>query len=734
MESYTSLCQYQIIKLRRLLNCMIQSCSASQLQSPRDDDNDNNSYHDYYYSHYSYLHNNLSEMEKKKHERQKAKDQIAMAHEMLNEIRQCIFYIDDTSTITSNEELMYQLEIEVQEVCEYVYENTIGIECENGHNKNYNNQGHYGNHNNSYQREDEEPDLVDEIFFEESEEEYHYDDDDQNDKMESSTLYLQQNCNDQNNNTRKYKDYDENYDLHLSDDEDENDNDTTYHEYHSVHSVYSESDTDDKENEYDNISNDKNTGIHTGINSTIAKSISNKQRSPKSKPKIIFTKEELLQKQQEEQLLQQEITEMATQLKQSTMNINTTLTFQNLELDNVETLAICNLDKTKNIQEDVTEHVKVTGWKKNVGRWIVFFLILGTWIFCFLMIRVIPKRQNTCFFFCESNERDNNNVDYDRGRHDKINNLYDNDGDDGYTTYHTNKKRKRNSNRRSGSVDRRCQTQQQDDTNVDKDPNNSSCESVGGKENQECTRPTEYDEDFDISHRIEDIDESLQEDLIEEHLMEQKMGQRGSDNMNEAKEEQDEDFVLRQENDEWESNNNKNDYDKSDIVDTVSTVTDDHNDEYGDSDVDSQEVDGNYRYDNTDIQEVDTTFSYQDAVNAAIDNDSTSLKNIFDQQPDLTKVNDINGWSVFHEAARAGAVDCVRLLWEIIEDKPLITSWIVPEGNGVSALSMAEIEGHTAIVELLNRYVTLEKGKSNKEHAQGKTNVQDLNSIMLTDI
>lgn len=38
-----------------------------------------------------------------------------------------------------------------------------------------------------------------------------------------------------------------------------------------------------------------------------------------------------------------------------------------------------------------------------------FLIVLGTWVFCFLMIRVVPRRKGACLFFCGNHRNDYGN-------------------------------------------------------------------------------------------------------------------------------------------------------------------------------------------------------------------------------------------------------------------------------------------------------------------------------------
>jgi len=90
--------------------------------------------------------------------------------------------------------------------------------------------------------------------------------------------------------------------------------------------------------------------------------------------------------------LQQDIATMAQQLKHTSLNIHKSLQNQNLQLQEMESLAQESIDKTKHVTEKVQDHVR-RNWKQIIGRWFLFFIIVGTWMFCFLIIRTIPKRK-----------------------------------------------------------------------------------------------------------------------------------------------------------------------------------------------------------------------------------------------------------------------------------------------------------------------------------------------------
>ena len=99
------------------------------------------------------------------------------------------------------------------------------------------------------------------------------------------------------------------------------------------------------------------------------------------------------QKQQQE-LLEVELSDMASRLKHSTLAMNVTLQTQTKDLDDMETLAQNNLDTvtdtTKKVEDRLTRN---KGWKKRLATWSLIGTVLGMWIVCFMIMRTVPKRQ-----------------------------------------------------------------------------------------------------------------------------------------------------------------------------------------------------------------------------------------------------------------------------------------------------------------------------------------------------
>lgn len=118
-----------------------------------------------------------------------------------------------------------------------------------------------------------------------------------------------------------------------------------------------------------------------------------------SKPNLKSTEEIQLH---QEDVIEEEIAQMASQLKKSSIAIKSTLISQNRQLAEMEFITQANLDHTKDITDKVTDEVK-RRWRQTASRWFVMLIVFGTWCFCFLTIRMIPKRKNACLLFCKTN-------------------------------------------------------------------------------------------------------------------------------------------------------------------------------------------------------------------------------------------------------------------------------------------------------------------------------------------
>ena len=589
--------QYQVIKLRRLLHCMTHDdLSPSSISSS------------------SSSSSSSPEEIKNGNRRKIAIEQINLANRMLEDVKVLAYrgmdtihththtHAHDTNSIHNNRGDFTQMKEEVQafiQRLELAVQEASSIVSERDIRPNDNNNEHPGG------------DLVDDIFFKEEDE----------DEEEEIELSFDDNSGNIENTDDDYSFCDDGYDENKD----------------VIHGQQS--------------SSNANTSIKKSINN------SNNNISPLS-PKKKLTREEQ-QKQQEEQL-QNEISEMAAHLKQSTMNINSTLATQNKDLDNVEELAQNNLDKTKIVKEEVTDHVKATGWRKGFGRWVIFFVVLSTWVFCFLTIRVIPKRKGACLFFCEDSSSQSKRK-RTKVPDQRVNN---NDYDDNYYEYYGG-----NDDDDDGDVQDNESTSSQRTVQ----PKYSYCQNSGDKNNKQCTAPDDLSQHINTINRINKMSERQSEVFLEKILHENKH-ERYLKNLNKAQQEQDT-IGMQRVREGWDLDN------------------DDSNNNGDDGDHDRY-------YDDDDEDEIDTTFTYENAVSAAC-NDAPTLSAMLIRRPDIIKQVDQNGWSLIHEASRAGNIDSVSAILRFIDDVNDVNVRTSPNKTGGNALWLAKSNGHHKVVQLL---------------------------------
>jgi len=551
--------QYQVIKLRRLVHCMTKQDHGSTSNS--DDDRTSAS----------------TWAQKKKI----AMEQINLARVMLNEVKE-LFMVEQKqgfedpvngyyqSDLEKRNELMIlqKLEISVDEACASLVEK-------------YNISSDDGN-----------DDLVNRLFFQE-------DDDDETEMSFDES--------EDGNNNQNLSDADE-YHLSFSDDDDdENDND----------------------NNDDDESNDPSQLKFTG-----------------DKKKLTV---EELQRQQEEQL-QNEIAEMAEQLKHATMSINKTLASGNDDLDNLASLAQSNVDRVKNANEEVTKHVKATGWRKSVGRWVIFFCVLSTWVVCFLTIRVVPRRKGACLFFCEEESTNRNkggnhrgNSKYPKSEYRKHYEEYDedyygdddDDDDDNYDYDNGDK----SSSSQPKSSHRKVQ------------PKYSFCEKNADNGN-DCTAPDSLER---YKRKIHDIDvrnDAYSQNYAQDVAAEMKE-KRYLENLKKA--EKEEDGIGR------------------------------------------NRVREGWHKDGESKDDTKLTYTHKDAVNA-VWHDAPLLVTILIEEPDLIDYADKNGWTILHEASRSGNVDSVVAILRHLEDESDVN---IRTNAGTNAMWLAKHYKHDEIVQIL---------------------------------
>lgn len=65
----------------------------------------------------------------------------------------------------------------------------------------------------------------------------------------------------------------------------------------------------------------------------------------------------------------------------------------------MEDLATKNVEKVSNVATKVTDHNKKT-WRSALATWTIIFAVLGSFLFCMMTIRMVPKQRNKCLLFC----------------------------------------------------------------------------------------------------------------------------------------------------------------------------------------------------------------------------------------------------------------------------------------------------------------------------------------------
>ena len=358
-----------------------------------------------------------------------------------------------------------------------------------------------------------------------------------------------------------------------------------------------ESDDDLEDLDYDKVSN-----LETELESSISEAIESV-----SKPNL--TSEEL-QRQQEE-LLEEEISEMAKQLKNSSLAIKSTLANQNQQLEEIEMITMSNLDKTKDMTDKVTEEVK-RGWRKAASRWFIFIIILGTWMFCFLTIRVVPKRKNACLFFC--------------GR--------------------THDRKEMGKDDTSTPDDKKGQSSS---TAKDILPKYSFCTEKGS----ECTRPLDPDTH---TQTMEKLSSDKRGEDVAFDLSHQVRWDRQQEYLIKAQQEKDE-IASKRVQEGWNS---------------VQEEGKDHKNGkwYNDDDYD-EEAEGNELSEedknsgqNSQQKEGDASYSVQEMLQAVVDNHFLTLRKILKIYPEWVSITDENGWQPIHEATYSGSLDTLRIVVE----------------------------------------------------------------------
>ena len=114
--------------------------------------------------------------------------------------------------------------------------------------------------------------------------------------------------------------------------------------------------------------------------------------SPTNQPLLSEQSVQEIQAAQRDQL-EEEISFMASQLKESTARMNLSLKTQTQELDEMGLLAEENVQQVGQAATDVASHLK-RSWGSTIATWTMIATVFGTFLFAMVTMRMIPKRKN----------------------------------------------------------------------------------------------------------------------------------------------------------------------------------------------------------------------------------------------------------------------------------------------------------------------------------------------------
>eukprot|EP00814_Leptocylindrus_danicus_P022246 CAMPEP_0116041874 /NCGR_PEP_ID=MMETSP0321-20121206/25334_1 /TAXON_ID=163516 /ORGANISM="Leptocylindrus danicus var. danicus, Strain B650" /LENGTH=365 /DNA_ID=CAMNT_0003522203 /DNA_START=1938 /DNA_END=3035 /DNA_ORIENTATION=+ len=345
---------------------------------------------------------------------------------------------------------------------------------------------------------------------------------------------------------------------------------------------------------------------------------------------------------------------MASRLKQSSIAMNESLKAQNENVNRMAELTERNLDDVTNVAGNVEERLRKRGWLKTFGTWSLVFVIIGSFVGLFMVMRVVPKRKNICVvFWCDDDSasdvrprRDYASPD-DRFSGIASSSLLlsskdysddDDDSDDGGGETAAASTVMSSASSSSSSIG--------DDANNGHDVHGGDCDAaIDG----ECEVTTSHNLDEDEDEE-EDATEEEEEDVeIEEFVC----NDIGDCNKMEAVEEQ---------------------------IEPPPEVTTQNQQE--------QQEQHHQEYVHTVTEEQYTAAQlYVEMKKAAIDNDLNQLSQLLQMHHGLEAMNskDVNGWQIMHEISRAGNVAVVRLLHVHGADINEVSNF----GRGATPLALA---------------------------------------------
>mmetsp|Transcript_25364 Transcript_25364/g.50544 ORF Transcript_25364/g.50544 Transcript_25364/m.50544 type:complete len:687 (+) Transcript_25364:85-2145(+) len=117
-------------------------------------------------------------------------------------------------------------------------------------------------------------------------------------------------------------------------------------------------------------------------------------------------------------VIEEQIGNMASLLKNSTLAMNQTLKDQTKDLEEMETITTKNLEKIAVVTDKVKDHVQ-SQWSKIFGTWTLVAIGVGIFFGCYSLMKVFTKRRDACIF-CNQNRQSTQHQSYDEYLNDFV--------------------------------------------------------------------------------------------------------------------------------------------------------------------------------------------------------------------------------------------------------------------------------------------------------------------------
>lgn len=358
-----------------------------------------------------------------------------------------------------------------------------------------------------------------------------------------------------------------------------------------------------------------------------------------------------------ETTLEEEIAEMAYQLKLSTLSVNDNLRIQTKELSSMEDLVTQNLERVTNVTETVTEQVRRRRWTKQLGTWALLISVLATFCGTFFIVRYVPKRYrrggSNHPYTTSWNQQQRSGINYnDKSARGDAEHLVDIDEQSENSFYETEYKKNDASVPFSSAT---CQS------------------SENGDNKMECIVKNGHHDDGNINADLEDVD-----DILWQRISERKR-QRIAERTLEAEAEE-----VTKEKIKIRTKGIKDDHSvKSQVV--------------GVEGEDNENIIDDPRRELLEDEELEKLGNLLRGAAAS----GHIPSNILDRCVEAKLIDSVdkNGWSALHEGIRSGNIDLVETLIQAGADINRITHF----GQGETPLELAQIiHGNDhGVVELL---------------------------------